>query len=393
MSRTKFVLLLGLVLFIASLPAGLAQAQTPTPTAQQPKGEGTAVISDSAALSDRIDYDMTGVDPAGEGFAYEGWLVSDNGATKLSTGVMTVIDGVIDHTFVSPTGENLIATYDTVLITREPVPDPDPNPTTAIVFSHRIPAGARDHIRHLLVKWPDNGTKGIMTNLKEQLQLAIDHGNLARNATDPALIRTHTHHVINIIEGKSGPNFSAAHFAEGSGPGDGIGVITHAQDRKHGPFAAAAAPNDRVIAENAALVDATGKNAETWATQARDQALEVLKSLNANNINLARIQLGPGVGSVISLLEAARNGFDADLDGTVEIIATEGGASQAYVASQLMATYTLSPGAPAAPPTTPPVGETAIPMLARWGLIASLTALVIGGFILVMTRRRSRTKA
>jgi hypothetical protein len=128
-------------------------------------------------------------------------------------------------------------------------------------------------------------------------------------------------------------------------------VLAHAGDRKHGTFAAGAAPDDVVVAAHAALVDVNGMNAEDWAIEARDVAL---KALGTTDIALAKIYLGPGGGTVISTLGAARNGFDTDQDGTIESIAGEGGAEQAYREAQLMATYSLVPGAPPPPPTPTP---------------------------------------
>ena len=182
--------------------------------------------------------------------------------------------------------------------------------------------------------------------------------------------------------------------------GDSVGVLAHAQNRKHGPFAAGAAADDDVVVAGAALVDVTGKNAEDWATLGRDIALT---SLSQTNITLAKLFLGPGAGTVISTLEAARDGFDTDGDGTIESIAGEGGADQAYVEAQRMATYTLRAGGFAAADTAAPavvgpgiglpsVGDSSVPGLAQAALIASLVLLSTGGLILVR-RRRSSTNA
>ena len=238
------------------------------------------------------------------------------------------------------TGENLIDTYDKVVITEEPVPDSDPGPSAVVLYSHQIPSGGIGHIRHLLTNWPPGADKGILTNLKEQLDVAIRHANLAKNSDTLDGVIQHTHHVINILEGENGPNYDIS-FGD---PGDGVGAINHAIDRKHGPFAAGAAADDAVITAGAALVDITGKNAEDRATKARDIALDQV--LTASTAGIAKIFLGPGGNTVVSELEAARNGFDTGGDGTIESIAGEGGAKQAYVEAQKMATYTLKAGPP-----------------------------------------------
>ena len=68
----------------------------------------------------------------------------------------------------------------------------------------------------------------------------------------------------------------------------------------------------------------------------------------------------------------------------------EGGADQAYVEAQLMATYTLEPGAPApSEPVLPEVGDSLVPLLAQIALVASLV-LLVGGGVLIFRGSRSR---
>ena len=108
---------------------------------------------------------------------------------------------------------------------------------------------------------------------------------------------------------------------------------------------------------------------------------------------------------------------------TIESIANEGGAAQAFVEAQKIATYTLTPGAPApvATPTPEPgatatpdpdatatpepeeeeegglpglpsVGDSSVPLMAQVALIVSLLTLGTGGILFIRTRR-SRTSA
>jgi len=388
MFRFKIAIVFAM-LALVTLPAGLAQAQDET--------TGTAVIWDNLALSDAITYAMANVTAPAEGSVLVGWLVSDDDETKLNTGAMTVAtDGSISHSYTSPTGQNLIHTNDKVIITLEAAADAEAaSPQGPAMFSHLIPADGIAHIRHLLTNWPPGADNGILTDLKKQLDTAIQHANLAKNSTTLDALRSHAHNAINIIEGTDGANYDAS-FGD---PGDGLGVLAHAANRKHGPFASGAAAGDAVIVAGALLVDVTGKNAADWATLARDIALNDV--LATDNIALAKIFLGPGANSVISTLEAARNGFDADDDGTIESIAGEGGAEQAYVQAQLMATFTLLPGPPPTPAGAgavgpsiglPSVGDASVPPLAQFGLIAAIVLLGAGG-ALIFRERRSRARA
>ena len=412
MSRSKYILLLALL--VLTLVPVAVEAQTPP----QPvlisagpviEGTGTAVISDDQSLRDSIMIAMTGVTPPAEGTAYEGWLVSDDGETKMSTGIMTVaIDGSISHTFGSAsegyTGDNLIAGFSTFVITVEPVPDTDSMPSDTVAFGHSVPLEGMAHIRHLASDWPVDSGTGIMTDLKAQLDIAIQHAELAASSETIEDVKSHMQHVINTIEGEDGANFDAA----ATNPGDGIGIIAHAQDAKHGPFAATAVPDDEVIGAHALLVEASGANVEAWASEARDIALN--KVIGESSFALAKIFVGPGGGTVISTLMAARNGFDGNGDGTVSGAAGEGGADQAYVESQLMATFTLEPGPPVpqTPPTPTPeptpiggpqptapglpgVGDDSVPIAAQLALLAAVVLLGTGGIFMARGRRSRKS--
>ena len=392
MFRSKLLMLLALFLLM-SMPAGLVLADS-HPAAPA----GTAVIWDNMALSDAITYSMTDIPAPAAGREYVGWLVSDDGEIKLNTGAMMVqADGSVDHTFDSSnsryTGENLILGYDKVVITDEAAGADLDAPAGPAVYNHVVPSGAINHIRHLLTNWPPDEDKGILTNLREQLDVAILHATLAKSSSTIENIRLHAHHVINIIEGAGGANYDVS-FGD---PGDGIGVLAHAADRAHGPFAAGAAPGDEVVVAGAALVDVTGMNAADWATLARDISLNLL---DADSVFIAQVFLGPGGNTVISSLDAARNGSDSNNDGAIASIAGEGGAEQAYVEAQRMATFTLEPGGPPAPEDggapdagelpgvgLPTVGDTSVSMAARAALIGGLLFLGVGGLVLVRGRR------
>jgi hypothetical protein len=416
MSRSKLIVLISLVALMA-VPVGQALAQPAVPV-------GTAMISDDAALSDSITYALTDTSPPAAGKEYVGWLVmspdpSDQGP-RLSTGPMTrSADGSISHTFDSTsdryTGKNLIHNYAMVVVTEEDEGlDPDePGPDTA--YSYTIDAGALAHIRHLVSDWPPGSDVGILTNLKTQLGVALRHANLAKDcaADDIDCVKLHVHHVINIIEGADGPNYDAS-FGD---PGDGIGVLTHAGDRKHAGFATGEVSGDALVNAHADLVDMWGKNAEDRTTGARDQALSILTKTSRSEI--VDLILGPGANSVITNLDVALNGNKRT-----------GGAVQAYMEGQLMATYSLASGGPSIqlaptptpeptatptpeptatpsptptriPPTITPtpqpeglesllpsVGDNAVPGIAQAVLIGSAVLLFAGGLVILSTRRR-----
>jgi hypothetical protein len=370
--------LLALLLTMA-LPTGLAMAQEPVLISAG--ASGTAIVSDGFSLGDTITIAMKDVPAQAADTALEGWLITDDGSAKLSTGVMAVgADGTIAHVFVSADGENLIASYNKFVVTVEPAIDTDPEPSGIFAFSHRIPLAGVAHIRHLLTSWPPGTDSGILTNLKTQLQLAIDHAQLAINAATLGEVQLHTHRVLNIIEGADGANFDASF----GNPGDGLGVLLHAEDRKHATFAAGEA-HEIIFTTNAALVEANGGNAEERAIAARDQALV---SLGQSNLFAAKLNLSPVVG----LLTTALHGVDANADGTVASGGNEGGADQAYIAAQLMATYTMAEGGleavgPELGIGLSNAGGESVASMAMMALAGAMVLIIGGGAMVMKTRR------
>ncbi|MBI4298487.1 MAG: hypothetical protein HY666_01830 [Chloroflexi bacterium] len=363
---TLIVALSLLVLLLFPLSSLRAQGVYP--------GSGSAYVTDDRTRSDSITIKMTGVALPKEGTSYEGWLVSDDEKVKTSLKIIQVgSDGVVNHRFTSPRGENLIHLYDKVLITIEPVPDPDPAPSELVAFKGQIPGGAMTHIRHLLTNWPAGSSRGILTNLKLQLETALAKANLARDSTSIAELRKYLEQAVNVIEGQGGANYGDL---DGNGtienPGDGVGVLNHAADRKHAGFASAAAPEDETIFLHARHVEDSGNNAEQWAISARDKALVAIKQSDVNNAKL--LALG-----TVQNLTASLNGLDANGNGTIEPILGEGGAKTAYEHAQLMATYSLV-GVPITLPKTGGFAPTPI-MGALAGVLG--LGLVLAGSLLL----------
>jgi len=390
MFRSKLIMLLALVLTVG-VPTGTVLAQEAVSTSAQ-IAEGTAVIWDDTALSDAVTYTLTGVAGPAEGREYVGWLVDDRGGASLSTGPIAISDeGAINHVFDKNSrrysGLNLIHEFNRVVITDEAEgTDPD-SPTGGNVFEYAIPDGAMTHIRHLLSDWESGTNVGILTKLKNQIEIAITSAEAAGSATTLTDVKTHAQRVINIVEGDEGENFSSS----ATQPGDGLGILAHATGRQHASYAADEAPTDAIIVENAAKAEIAGKNAETSAIAARDAAKKIL---DQSAINQAKLF----TGSMLTHLEQALNGRDADGDGTVDSVEGEGGASNAYVDVQRMATYTLAgevatvtPPVTVVEPTPPATGDIGILSLAQVSLGASLILLVLG-LVTIRSARRSRER-
>ena len=166
--KSRIIALLALFSLLLALPVGTGLAQS--------EFEGAAVVYDDAASSDAIAYTMKNVPAPSSGTDLVGWLLSDDGAIKLSTGPMEWSDGTVSHTFDSDspryTGENLVGAYSLLVITEETAgADPDA-PAGPPVYHYQQPAAALAQIRNLLADWPEeSGSRNL-----EQHQRTVGGG-------------------------------------------------------------------------------------------------------------------------------------------------------------------------------------------------------------------------
>ena len=195
----------------------LTMLMTLTASAQEAALEGSANFRDANASSDSLDVDLDGALVLSSGSQYEGWLVDISG-NKMSVGTFGRRPELI-RTFVDPEGRDLLAKYTTFIVTIEPNPDPDPEPSDEIAYGDSTPLVISNVINQLV------GPGGPARGINAQAQLAVTHANLAAEADSLDQWQAHAQHVINIIQGSSGLDYNA----EGGDPGDGVGIVGHAQ--------------------------------------------------------------------------------------------------------------------------------------------------------------------
>jgi hypothetical protein len=334
MLRYKLTAFLAIVLLMV-IPTSVMLAEDE----EQKTRIGNAEIYDDISSNDAIRFTLHSLPIPVVGTTYESWLISDDAKTFLSTGVISVTaDGSVSHTFNSAsagyTGTDLLQGFATAAITSETVPDDDSSQPGTVLYMHQIPADGLIHIRHLASKSP-KGETGVFRNLVAQLDLAITSANAAKNATTLTEMQGHAQDVVNIIEGSSGANYKA-----GTVNGDGYGILNYAADRSIATTASEAVPTDPYITATSTLVKIDAKNSEDWTTLARDIALTNI--IAEDELKIAQIFVGPGAGTLISNLEAARDGYDSNKNSTIEAVAGEGGAKQAIRDTQLMASFRLA---------------------------------------------------
>ena len=343
MSRSKFLITLGLILLM-TLPFAVAQAE------EGYSGSGTAVISDASAMSDRVTFTLSGVTVLEKGSAYEGWLVDSASGDRISVGVLMAALGDISHSWASPDGANLLASYDTAEVTVEPVPDDDPGPSGVMAFSDTVASGAMTHIRHLIVAAPESDS-GFLSQLQAKIDMAMMKVDEAQAADSIDGLKASMGEAVAIIDADDG-------------------ILALAAATEHADFAAMAAPGEASVGMYAKQVMASGDNVEAWASAAKDDAAMIMAE---ENLETAKTLLNIVNGKLM----AAKNGVDAT---------DMGGASDAYMQAQQMATFSLPSAAPAAV-ETPVTGDTSVPAMIQLTLLVALMLLIGGGALLYRERR------
>ena len=355
----RFLLILGLIALL--IPVGLAQAEGPS---------GTATIRDAVILGDPFAGDtpvtvrsgmltisLSGLPAPAEGTALEGWLVSDDGARKQSVGILEVSEeGTVTHEFIADPGENLFEAFDKAVITREPSPDTDPGPSMEIVLASGLLEGVVEQVRALHVPGDDDGTPSAV-GLVEQVKLASDSARQAQAAAsngDLEMARTHTACVMAIIQGSADC-------------GDGVGILTYADN----VAAAAAAAQEAAEGADPRNDPAAGFSA---ATVAAATSVRELAEQAAGAAALASVATSADVATILLVNVVNPLGDDGAM----------GDANTAYTSSQDMGSYTLD---------LPSVGEALLPQMVRYGLIGSITLMLLGSVMFFATRRRSSALA
>ena len=339
MPMSKLLITLGLILLMTT-PMAVAHADSDY------SGSGTAVISDAGAMSNKVTFSMSGVSALESGMAYEGWLVNSSTDDKVSAGVMMVVPGGnINHSWTAPDGANLLEMYDTAVITVESMPDDDPAPSDVMAFSDSV-GGAIDEIRGLVV-----GDGSTLPMLRAQVSMAMMKVSEAQAADSIDDLKAATEEAVGIIDAD-----------------DGIAALAAAASAS-----AAAAMEESggkaSVDMYAEQVMASSDNVSAWAMAAKEDAAAVMAE---DDLDTAKTLLNIVNGKLV----AAADGIEAT---------GMGGASDAYVQAQKMATFTLPP--PAGAVAAPKVGDAYVPVAMQLMLFVALMLLIGGGALLYRERK------
>jgi len=190
---------------------------------------GTADFGDRLATADEFNLHMSGVSVLSGGKSYQGWLVGPDGHSFLSLGpLQPAADGSLSLRWDSPTSENLLGQYVAFQATVETA-NGAAQPRGPVVFSGSLQAAGRS-----LFGPGGSSPSPAAVGLKQQTQLALDHGGMALAAQQIKAwdeMRAHLEHVINILEGLKGKHYGD-YLGTGvpQNPGDGYGVLAYEKD-------------------------------------------------------------------------------------------------------------------------------------------------------------------
>ena len=354
----RFLLILGLVALL--LPVSLVQADS-----DGSSGTGTAVVRDALILGDpfagdlpvtvrsgMITLTMSEVEEPAENTALEAWLVTDDGSVKQSLGILEVSpDGTVDHEYVSDPGENLFARFNRFVITKEPVPDDDPEPSKDVTHATVLDEDVLEQIRLLL----DESGSAAAVNLRANAGMAASHARQARAAVSNGDLDGARMHI----------DLMNAMIA-GSGSEEDPGIAGLADQVIEAATEAGEAAGEDETVGNASEATIAAANSVKSSTEAAVAAGALASA--ATSTQVATLHIG---NVVAHASEAASQ------------------AEMAYMGTQDMGTYNVA--APSAGDLS--VGEPIIAQMVRYGLIASGVLVLLGAVMFLGARRRSGASA
>ena len=323
----------------------VAAAPTAAPAAQ---GRGALAWRDQVLRNDEVIVSVSGLPAPQAGQVYAAWLGGKD--QSLPLGPLSAGSDPATLTFVSPTNDNLLATFDQVYITQAAQADATKD-NKSVILSGLLPEKALVHIRHVLFSIGNTPNKiGFALGLRQETDELQRHAQFLKDAFDAGdfrLVKLHAEHIANIIEG------SQAHDINGDGkiqnPGDGFGLLPNGtQDGyikgmvDHAKLAADAPDATDAIKLHAGHVQIAGENTRVRVTDIRDRAEKIGQAGG-----IADTQ--QDVLKILALAQQTIQGVDVDLDEQISPVPGEGGVLTAYQHAQLMAGIPLAAAAAVTP--------------------------------------------
>jgi serine/threonine protein kinase len=281
------------------------------------------------------------------GSQYEIWLIDAD--VRLSLGYFSPDNtGKGELTFSDPEGLNLLATYDKVEITIEPIPDAKPEPSGLIAYSFTHPAEGLTHIRYLLSSFPATPNKnGLIQGLYSEIQ-AIDEFAKEMQTDfekdDKAAALQKGEEALILLSGaQSGDRKDWDGNGQISETSDSYGLLLNGNSFGYiqavyaeADYAVNTAGATSYMITNGEIVKTCTQNLSLWVPQLRGLLLTILTSTSDSEISGA-------IDDLVAMADQILNGIDLDNSGTIETVSGECGAKSAYEYAYYMADMPILP--------------------------------------------------
>jgi plastocyanin len=335
----------------------IAAAPTAAPSAQ---ASGALSWRDQVLRNDQVIVAVSGLPALQAGQVYAAWLGGKD--KSLALGKLSGSGDAATAIYVSPTNENLLATFDQIYITQAAEAEAEQN-NQNVIASGALPEKALVHIRHVLFSIGNTpGKIGFALGLRQETDELQRHAQFLQDAFDAGdfrLVKVHAEHINNIIEG------SEAHDVNGDGkvqnPGDGFGLLPNGtQDGyikgmvDHAKLAADAPDATEAIKLHAGHVQIAGENTRVRVQDIHDRAEKIGEAGGISDTQ-------QDVLKIVALAQQTIQGVDTNLDEQIGPIPGEGGVITAYQHAQLMAGVPLASAQAAAVPAPAQAAPQAAP--------------------------------
>ena len=351
---------------VAAGTATLAAVNSDTPAGRLRFDDFSQVVP-----MDKVTLSLNNVVAPPQSTHYEGWLVSNNGATTRKIGKVALNDALVGQIILtSPDQEDFFQNFNKVIVTAESDNGEVNKPTGKIAYSSVFPPQALIPIRVLDVTddtlpeklaliWGFWYYSGDYVNLsisgdKDSKIVGLKE---AYDNKDEATVRARTEEIINQIVGNQSDQFldynkdGTIDNTPGDLSTDGYGSFPNGSQKgyiketleqtKLAADAPDATPNIRTNSNNLQI-----------CVQNTDDRLKlILQSALKLNDTPFGSEMQPIIADLESLGDRLVHGNDANNNGLVEPLAGECGTTDAYTFSYLMADMSLYPGENRMPPT------------------------------------------
>lgn len=308
-----------------------------TADAAKRKGSGQVRFRDENALSDKVTVLVFGASQPEPGTHYQGWLGNADGTAWLDVGRIDLNEkGNSTVDWISPSGENLLATYTQFIVTAEPDGETIYWPAEArIAYRGQIAPEALGAVRALTVAGPDTPLPervGLATGLKAEARGLTSEGRDARNAARQEKSKTTRKLDEQLLNRIVGVNDGAYGDWDGNGTvenrGDQYGIVRYAQAIQPlvQPLSANEALPDNVRDRANRILGATN-NILNYTSQIRNLASVLQPTTPITDVQVIQ-------ADIAWLARGVTEGADLNGNYKIEDDLGEGGARDLYRAAQ-----------------------------------------------------------